>query len=44
MKENHVGKADNKNYIPLSVKDSYKKVSFRVFKKFLGEKVEEEKG
>jgi small redox-active disulfide protein 2 len=38
-----VEKAGKKNYIPPSVKEDYKKAVFREFKKFLGEKVEEEK-
>ena len=38
-----VDRASKKNYIPASVKAEYEKVLFREFKKFLGEKVEEEK-
>jgi small redox-active disulfide protein 2 len=38
-----VEKAGKKNYIPNSVKEEYKKALFREFKKFLGEKVEEER-
>lgn len=37
-----IEKAGKKNYIPNSVKEEYKKALFREFKKFLGEKVEEE--
>jgi hypothetical protein len=43
LKEILVEKAGKKNYIPPSVKEDYKKALFREFKKFLGEKVEEEK-
>jgi len=42
LKEILVEKAGKKNYIPNSVKEEYKKALFREFKKFLGEKVEEE--
>ena len=38
-----VEKAAKKNYIPDSIKEEYQKALFREFKKFLGEKVEEEK-
>jgi len=38
-----VEKAARKNYIPDSIKEEYQKALFREFKKFLGEKVEEEK-
>ncbi|PIV21610.1 MAG: thioredoxin family protein [Deltaproteobacteria bacterium CG03_land_8_20_14_0_80_45_14] len=38
-----VEKAGKKNYIPNSVKGEYEKALFREFRKFLGEKVEEEK-
>ena len=38
-----MGKAAKKNYIPESIKEEYQKALFREFKKFLGEKVEEEK-
>ncbi|MGB9629296.1 MAG: thioredoxin family protein, partial [Thermodesulfobacteriota bacterium] len=44
LKEMLVEKAGKKNYIPNSVKEEYKKALFREFKKFLGEKVEEERG
>lgn len=44
LKEVLVEKAEKKNYIPHSVREEYKKALFREFKKFLGEKVEEEKG
>jgi len=43
LKEMLVKKAAKKNYIPDSIKDGYRKALFREFKKFLGEKVEEEK-
>ncbi len=43
LKEILVEKTGRKNYIPNSVKEEYKKALFREFKKFLGEKVEEEK-
>jgi len=36
--------AGRKNYIATSVKQEYEKALFREFKKFLGEKVEEERG
>ena len=36
--------AGRKNYIAASVKQEYEKALFREFKKFLGEKVEEERG
>jgi small redox-active disulfide protein 2 len=38
-----VEKAGKKNYIPNSVKEDYEKALFREFKKFWGEKVEEER-
>ncbi len=44
LKEMLVEKAGKKNYIPHSVREEYKKALFREFKKFLGEKVEEERG
>jgi len=44
LKEMVVEKAGKKNYISNSVKEEYKKALFREFKKFLGEKVEDEKG
>lgn len=43
LKDMLVEKAGKKNYIPNSVKEEYKKALFREFKKFLGEKVEEER-
>lgn len=43
LKEMLVEKAARKNYIPDSSKEEYKKAIFKEFKKFLGEKVEEEK-
>ncbi len=43
LKEMLVEKAGKKNYIPHSVKGEYEKALFREFKKFLGEKVEEER-
>jgi hypothetical protein len=43
LKEMLVEKAAKKNYIPGSIKEDYRKALFREFKKFLGEKVEEEK-
>ena len=39
-----VEKVGQKNYIAPSVRQEYEKALFREFKKFLGEKVEEEKG
>lgn len=39
-----VEKAGKKNYIPNSVRGEYEKALLREFKKFLGEKVEEERG
>jgi len=44
LKEMLVEKAARKNYIPDSIKEEYRKALFREFKKFLGEKVEEEIG
>jgi len=44
VKELLVEKVGRKNYIPPSVKQGYEKALFREFKKFLGEKVEEERG
>jgi len=44
LKEMLVDRASKKNYIPNSVREEYKRGLFREFKKFLGEKVEEEKG
>ncbi len=43
LKEMLVEKVGRKNYIPRSVKEEYEKALFREFKKFLGEKVEEER-
>ncbi len=43
LKEMLVEKAAKKNYIPDSTKEAYRKVLLREFKKFLGEKVEEER-
>ena len=37
-------KAEEKNYIPPGARAEYEKALFREFKKFLGEKVEEERG
>jgi len=39
-----IEKAGKKNYMPNSVRGEYEKALFREFKKFLGEKVEEERG
>jgi small redox-active disulfide protein 2 len=44
LKQMLVEMAGKKNYIPQSVKEEYQKALFREFKKFLGEKVEEERG
>jgi hypothetical protein len=43
LKEMLVERAKGQNYIAPSVKEEYKKALFREFRKFLGEKVEEEK-
>ena len=43
LREMLLEKAGKKNYIPNSVKAEYEKALFREFKKFLGEKVEEER-
>jgi len=43
LKQLLVERAGNTNYIPSSVKAEYEKALFREFKKFLGEKVEEER-
>jgi len=43
LKERLVEKAAQRNYIPESVKDGYGKTLLREFKKFIGEKVVEEK-
>ena len=44
LKQMLLEKAGKKNYIPSSVKGEYEKALFREFRKFLGEKVEEERG
>ena len=44
LKQMLVEKAGKNNYIPNSVKGEYEKALFKEFKKFLGEKVEDEKG
>src|SRR4030067_2209066 len=44
LKQMLVEKAGKKNYIPNSVKGEYEKALFKEFRKFLGEKVEEERG
>jgi len=44
LKEMLVGRASNKNYIPDSAREEYKRCLFREFKKFLGEKVGKERG
>jgi len=43
LKQMLMEKAGKKNYIPSSVKEEYEKALFREFRKFLGEKVEEER-
>jgi hypothetical protein len=43
LKQMLVEKAGRKNYIAPSVREEYEKALFREFKKFLGEKVEENK-
>jgi hypothetical protein len=43
LREMLLEKAGKKNYIPNSVKAEYEKALFREFKKFLGEKVEEQR-
>jgi hypothetical protein len=43
LKEMLVERAARGNYIPDSIKEEYRKALFREFKKFLGEKVEQEK-
>ena len=43
LKQLLVERAGKTNYIPSSVKADYEKALFREFKKFLGERVEEEK-
>jgi small redox-active disulfide protein 2 len=44
LKEMLVEKVGKKNYIPSSVREEYEKTLFKEFKKFLGEKVGEERG
>lgn len=44
LKEILVEKAGRKNYIPRSVKEEYEKALFKEYQKFLGKKVEEERG
>lgn len=44
LKQLLVERAGKPNYIPSSIKAEYEKALFREFKKFLGEKVEEERG
>jgi hypothetical protein len=44
LKQLLVDRAGKTNYIPSSVKAEYEKALFREFKRFLGEKVEEERG
>jgi hypothetical protein len=44
LKQMLVEKAGKKNYIPSSVRLEYEKGLFKEFRKFLGEKVEEERG
>jgi hypothetical protein len=44
LKERLAERAARKNYIPDSIKEDYRKALFREFKKFLGEKIEEERG
>jgi hypothetical protein len=44
LKERLVERAARKHYIPDSIEEDYRKALFREFKKFLGEKVEEERG
>jgi len=44
LKAMFVEKVGRKNYIAPSVKQEYEKALFREFRKFLGEKVEEERG
>ncbi len=43
LKEMLVEKVGQKNYVPRSVREEYAMALFREFKKFLGEKVEEER-
>jgi small redox-active disulfide protein 2 len=44
LKEMLVERASDKNYIPDSAREEYERCLFREFKKFLGEKVEYERG
>jgi hypothetical protein len=44
LKRRLVERAGKTNYIPSSVKGEYEKALFREFRRFLGEKVEEERG
>ena len=44
LKARLVEQAARTNYIPDSIKEDYRKALFREFKKFLGEKIEEERG
>lgn len=44
LKEMLVEKAGKKNYIPHSVREEYERALLQEFKKFLGEKIEEERG
>ena len=44
LKEMLIERTGKKNYIPDSIKEEYGKALFREFKRFLGEKVEEERG
>ena len=44
LKEMLVERAGKKNYIPNSLREEYGRTLLREFKKFMGEKVEEEKG
>jgi small redox-active disulfide protein 2 len=44
LKQMLVEMAGKKNYIPSSVREEYEKTLFKEFKKFLGEKVGEERG
>ena len=44
LKEILIEKVGRKNYIPRSVREEYERALFREYKKFLGEKLEEERG
>jgi hypothetical protein len=44
LKEISVEKAARGNYIPDSAKEEYRKTLYKEFRRFLGEKVEEERG